>query len=142
MFEVNFILTKAPIELLNNTYTSRIPHAYAPQWHLLSSRYPRQRKKTYQYDLFCQCTLVVILVTIAFLSRKWSEVDWWHCNVRLTVGLLSWYYANQEKKRVTCSPRDRMIFQLLAGPGSQAKKRKRLLAVLVKVPRLVIPYPV
>ena len=35
-----------------------------------------------------------------------------------------------------------MLFQFLAGSGSQAKKRKRLLAVWVKVSWLVIPYPV
>ena len=35
-----------------------------------------------------------------------------------------------------------MLFQILAGSGSQAKKRKRLLAVWVEVSRLVIPYPV
>ena len=50
--------------------------------------------------------------------------------------------ANQEKKPVACLPLDRMLFQLLTGSGSQAKKRKRLLAVWVKVSRLVIPYPV
>ena len=62
--------------------------------------------------------------------------------VRLTVGLLSWLLCISGKKRVACPPLDRMLFQLLAGSGSQAKKRKRLLAAWVKVSRLVISYPV
>ena len=52
------------------------------------------------------------------------------------------YYANKGKKCVAFPPLGRMLFRLLAGSGSQAKKRKRLLSVWVKISRLVIPYPV
>ena len=43
----------------------------------------------------------------------------------LTIALLSWHNANQEKKRVACPPLDRVLFQLLAGSGSQAIKEKK-----------------
>ena len=51
-------------------------------------------------------------------------------------------YANQEKKHVAGPPLNRKLFQLLAGSRSQAKKRKRLLAVWVKISRLVMLHPV
>ena len=66
---------------------------------------------------------IKIPTTIAFFSRKWSDVDWWHCNVRVTVGLLSWYYANQEKKRVTCPPFANS-FNFSQGPGRRRKKER------------------
>ena len=79
---------------------------------------------------------------MTFLSRNWSDVDWWHCNVWLTVGLreLSRYYANQEKKHVTCPPLGRMLFQLIARPRSQAEKTNRLLAVDLNLKYFFTPY--
>ena len=42
----------------------------------------------------------------------------------IVMSVSSRYYANQEKKRVACLPLDRMLYQLLSGPGWQAKKKK------------------
>ena len=67
--------------------------------------------------------LIKIPTTIAFFSRKWSDVDWWHCNVRATVGLLSWYYANQEKKRIACPPFTNS-FNFSQDPGRRRRKER------------------
>ena len=143
MFEVNCILIKALMQLLQrkisltSLYTSGIRHACATQWHLslialsntkkmdLSVRSVLSMRACYIILITEKIFYAKIPTTITFLSRKWSDVDWWHCNVKLTVGLLSSYHANQEKKPVACPALVRMLFQLLAVPGSQAKKRKR-----------------
>ena len=50
-------------------------------------------------------------------------------------GLRSVYSADIEK-RVTCPPPNLKLFQLLAGPRSQAKKRKGLLSARNIIPCL------
>ena len=87
---------------------------------LVLHEFKLSNKSLYRYDLFFQYALVIILVVL--LSRKWSDVDWWHCNARWTVGLILCKSGIETRHLHLSAAQSQSSFNFSQGPGRRRTK--------------------